>query len=105
MTNKQLEVLVREQKATIKAMQDAVDKDQLEYLGRLEAAVLVFSGFGPHLERAEIQRNAAVDIGVVTARLRVVVDLGNEIYAREGAKEAPSGPSPMEAAEASHEEV
>ena len=51
----------------------------------LEAAILPFSAFKPHLERAEMQRQAAVDIGVSVARLRSVVELCDEIHARDDA--------------------
>ena len=56
----------------------------------LEAAILPFSAFKPHLERADIQRMAAVDIGVNTARLRSVVELCDEIHAREDAADVES---------------
>ena len=71
-----------------KAQLEVLVGEQQDYIEELEAAVLVFSGFGPHLERAGIQRRAAVDIGVVTARLRAVVELCEKIHAREDAKEA-----------------
>ena len=54
-----------------------------EYIERLEAAILPFGAFKPHLKAAETQRRAAVDIGINTARLRAVVELCDEIHARE----------------------
>ena len=60
--------------------------DQHEYIVRLEALLLPFEAFKPHLRTAEMQRRAAVDIGVNTARLRSVVELCEEIHAREDAK-------------------
>ena len=57
--------------------------DQQEYIARLEALILPFEAFKPHLKTAEMQRQAAVDIGVNTARLRSVVELCDEIHARE----------------------
>ena len=59
--------------------------DQQEYIARLEALILPFEAFKPHLRTAEMQRRAAVDIGVSTARLRSVVELCDEIHAREDA--------------------
>ena len=60
--------------------------DQQEYIERLEAVILPFDAFKPHLRAAETQRRAAVDIGINTARLRSVVELCDEIHAREDAK-------------------
>jgi len=60
--------------------------DQQEYIARLEALLLPFEAFKPHLKAAEVQRRAAVDIGINTARLRSVVELCDEIHARENAK-------------------
>jgi len=54
-----------------------------ERLDKLEAAILPFGAFKGAVEMAERQKMAAVDIGVSTARLRTVVDLCDEIGARE----------------------
>ena len=64
--------------------------DQQEYIARLEALLLPFEAFKPHLKMAETQRRAAVDIGVNTARLRSVVELCDEIHAREDAADVES---------------
>ena len=65
---------------------EVLTADQQEYIERLEAAILTFEAFRPHLKAAETQRRAAVDIGINTARLRAVVELCDEIHAREDAK-------------------
>ena len=64
---------------------EVLTADQQEYITRLEAAILTFEAFKPHLKAAETQRRAAVDIGINTARLRAVVELCDEIHAREDA--------------------
>ena len=65
-------------------MKDKATKAELmEYAARLEAAILPFGAFKGAVEIAERQKMAAVDIGVSTARLRTVVDLCEEIHARE----------------------
>ena len=64
---------------------EVLTADQQEYIERLEAAILTFGAFKPHLKAAETQRRAAVDIGINTARLRAVVELCDEIHAREDA--------------------
>ena len=64
---------------------EVLTADQQEYIERLEAAILTFGAFKPHLKSAETQRRAAVDIGISTARLRSVVVLCDEINAREEA--------------------
>jgi len=65
-------------------MQAKMTKAELmEYVTRLEAAILPFGAFKGAVEMAERQKAAAVDIGVSTARLRTVVDLCDEIGARE----------------------
>ena len=56
-----------------------------ERLDKLEAAILPFGAFKGAVEMAERQKTAAVDIGVSTARMRTVVDLCEEIHAREDA--------------------
>ena len=68
-----------------------MDKNQLEvkvgqqqdYINELEAAILPFSAFIPHLKAADVQRKAAVDIGVGVERLRTVIGLCEQINARE----------------------
>ena len=64
---------------------EVLTADQQEYIARLEAAILPFEAFKPHLKAAETQRQAAVDIGINTARLRSVVELCDEIHAGEDA--------------------
>ena len=64
---------------------EVLTADQQEYIARLEALILPFEAFKPHLRTAEMQRQAAVDIGVSVARLRSVVELCEEIHAREDA--------------------
>ena len=61
---------------------EVLTADQQEYITRLEAAILTFDAFKPHLKAAETQRRAAVDIGIYTARLRAVVELCDEIHVR-----------------------
>ena len=68
-----------------------MDKNQLEvkvgqqqdYINELEAAILPFSAFIPHLKAADVQRKAAVDIGIGVERLRTVIGLCEKIHARE----------------------
>ena len=61
------------------------DDGAAEYVERLEAAILPFGAFKGAVEVAESRKAAAVDIGISTARLRTVVDLCDEIGAREEA--------------------
>ena len=70
-----------------KAQLEVTVGEQQDYIDELEAAVLVFGAFKPHLKAAETQRRAAVDIGVNTARLRTVIGLCEQIHAREDADE------------------
>ena len=68
---------------------DQMKKAELvEYVERLEAALLILSPFGGSVKMAETRRSATTDIGVNTARLRTAVDLCDEIHAREDAEKA-----------------
>ena len=67
---------------------EVLTADQQEYIERLEAAILPFDAFKPHLKAAETQRRAAVDIGIGVERLRVVIGLAEQIGAREKANES-----------------
>ena len=68
-----------------------MDKNQLEvklgeqqdYINELEAAILPFGAFIPHLKAADVQRKGAVDIGIGVERLRTVIGLCEQIHARE----------------------
>ena len=67
---------------------DKMKKAELvDHVERLESAVLMFSAFKGAVEVAEGRKSAAVDIGISTARLRTVIDLCDEIHAREEADE------------------
>lgn len=59
------------------------DDGTAEYVEQLEAAILPFGAFIPHLKAADVQRKTAVDIGIGVERLRVVIGLGEAIHARE----------------------
>ena len=69
---------------------EVLTADQQEYIERLEAAILPFEAFKPHLKAAMIQKRGAVDIGVSVGRLRSVVELCEEIHAREDAADVES---------------
>ena len=63
---------------------DQMKKAELvEYVERLEAALLILSPFGGSVKMAEVRRSSVTDIGISTESLRMAVDLCDEIHARE----------------------
>lgn len=88
-----------------------MDKNQLEvliggqqdYINELEAAILPFGAFIPHLKAADIQRKGAVDIGIGVEHLRTVIGLCEQIHAREDGKDEPD--EPLKATSESPEDV
>ena len=68
-----------------KAELEAQVAEQQEWIAELESAVMTFDAFTGAVEIAEARRSATLDIGVVTGKMRAVVDLCDRIRAREDA--------------------
>ena len=68
-----------------KAELEAQVTEQQEWIAELESAVMTFGVFESAVCIAESRRAEAIDIGVMTGKLRAVVDLCDRIHAREDA--------------------